>query len=212
MKVFWCSVFCAVALVGCSGPEQTPVDVTGNGKPEPSGRSADEGKREAPAPDSTADQKSALNGGAPSASQWDPPKAKGTSTAPPPQGQGPTPEQLEKASLIAWSKTVEEADEAARKDGGYVVLVFEAPWHTGSKIMKKEVFSDPETAKLLKGAHPVSIDIDDPATKDLQKEHEVTAIPVLFFLEPGKKPFGMIDGYYDIGLFQKQLRKTLKGR
>ncbi|MBS1713840.1 MAG: thioredoxin family protein [Armatimonadetes bacterium] len=213
MKSWLPALLLSVALAGCNGPTDQPtvkVDGSGSGKQASQGPVGD-GSDQTPAPDGSTDRKATGDGKTPSTSS-NPPQDKEPTTPAPSQGQGPTPAQLEKSSLVSWSKTVAEATAEARKDGGYVLLVFEAPWHTGSKIMKKEVFSDAETAKLLQGAHPVSLDVDDPATKELQKEHLVTAIPVMFFVKPGQKPFGMIDGYYDLTLFKKQLRKVLKDK
>ena len=215
MKLWLFAVMCGLLVWGCSGTPDPAVKVSGDPVDGSSGPGS--GKDGVPDPPQTrppvgdpgSEGKSLTLEDPP---QQDPSQGKQDPKDPVSQGQGPDAAELQKASLVAWSKTVDEATAAATKDGGYVLLVFEAPWHTGSKIMKKEVFSDPAMAKLLQGAHPVSIDVDDPATKGLQKEHEVTAIPVLFFVKPGQKPFGMIDGYYDLGLFQKQLRKVLKSR
>ena len=80
----------------------------------------------------------------------------------------------------------------------HTLLFFTGEWCSPCRIMKREVFADKEVAKVINSQFtPVSIDIDDPNTKELVQYYKVNSTPTTLILDSeGKildKAIGKID-------------------
>ena len=114
--------------------------------------------------------------------------------------------------VLKWASSKEDGLIAARKSGGYVVLVFSTAWSAPCQVMKHEVFDNPGIAKNLENAVLVQVNVDEKRGKALMKEYGVPSIPVLVFLKPDSKPFGRIVGYMTLEGFQHDLDRVLRDR
>lgn len=86
---------------------------------------------------------------------------------------------------VAWAEDFATAQERAATSGKPVMLFFTADWCVPCRIMKREIFADPEAMRTINAAVvPVMIDEGDPSTATVFAQYDVGGTPVTIFTTP----------------------------
>jgi protein disulfide-isomerase len=80
---------------------------------------------------------------------------------------------------IAWAESFDAAKKQSTDSGKPMILYFTGKWCVPCRIMKRQVWADPEVASLVNGQFiPVAIDMDDPEDAELLTRYNVRGVPV----------------------------------
>ena len=80
---------------------------------------------------------------------------------------------------IAWSEDYASARREATQTGKPIVLYFTATWCVPCRIMKRQVWADPDVMELVNAEFvPVAIDLGDPQNAEIATSYKIGGTPV----------------------------------
>ncbi len=86
---------------------------------------------------------------------------------------------------VAWADNYASAQQQAASSGKPIILSFTGTWCSPCRIMKRQVWADPEVTTLVNSRFtPVTIDVDDPNQAALMARYCVTGAPVTIVTDP----------------------------
>ncbi|MFY0630929.1 MAG: thioredoxin fold domain-containing protein [Flavobacteriaceae bacterium] len=85
---------------------------------------------------------------------------------------------------IEWTNNVTSAQILAKDSGKNTLIFFTGKWCSPCRIMKREIFAEKETMKIINSqVVPVMIDIDDPNTIEFVKQYKVVSTPTTIIID-----------------------------
>jgi len=112
---------------------------------------------------------------------------------------------------VKWVARFPKAQEVAKTSKKPMMLFFTGAWCVPCKIVKREVFANPEVEKIINSeVVPVSIDIDDPKTVDIVQHYQVGVTPVLIFTNAKGDVLDYTVGKFDKNKFLDMLNHLNK--
>jgi len=109
---------------------------------------------------------------------------------------------------VAWAADLPAAQELAASTDKPVLMFFTATWCVPCRIMKREVFADPDVMTAIHArVVPVMLDEGDPAMKDVFTRYEVRGTPITIFTD---SKGGVLD-YAVGGIGKAQFVEMLEG-
>lgn len=92
------------------------------------------------------------------------------------------------ANSIAWADNYAAAQQQAASSGKPMILYFTGQWCVPCRIMKRQVWADPQvTAAVNAEFIPVMLDVDDPESTTIMDRYQVKGAPVTIVTEPQGK-------------------------
>ena len=83
------------------------------------------------------------------------------------------------ANQIAWANDFAVAQKQSMENGKPIILYFTGEWCVPCRIMKRQVWADPEVmARVNSQFIPVAIDVDDPKNTALLERYNVKGSPI----------------------------------
>lgn len=88
------------------------------------------------------------------------------------------------SSDINWENNISSIEEISNSSNKNTLLFFTAKWCSPCRIMKREIFADDEVEKLVNdNIIPITIDIDNPNTKEVVEKYKVGATPTTIIVD-----------------------------
>jgi protein disulfide-isomerase len=85
---------------------------------------------------------------------------------------------------VVWAADIASAREVALESGKPVMLFFTATWCVPCRIMKREVFADPEVMKAINAqVVPVMVYEDSPGGEEAFNQYNVEGTPITIFID-----------------------------
>ena len=85
---------------------------------------------------------------------------------------------------IKWKDNITSIEKIKNSSDKNVLLFFTGKWCSSCRIMKREVFADEEIEKLVNdNVVPITIDIDNPNTKEIVQYFKVGATPTTIIVD-----------------------------
>lgn len=85
---------------------------------------------------------------------------------------------------VAWAGDLDTARQLAAASDKPVLMFFTADWCVPCRVMKREVFADPDVMTAINASVvPVMLDEDDPATRDVFTRYDVRGTPITVFTD-----------------------------
>lgn len=85
---------------------------------------------------------------------------------------------------IKWTNDITSIQELTNNSDKNTLLFFTGKWCSPCRVMKREVFADPEVEKIVNSrVTPVMIDIDDPSTQEQVKYYKVSSTPTTIIVD-----------------------------
>lgn len=89
------------------------------------------------------------------------------------------------ANDVVWAEDIASAQAVAMESGKPVMLFFTATWCVPCRIMKREVFADPEVMKAINSkVIPVMVYADSPGGEAAFSRYNVQGTPITIFIDP----------------------------
>jgi protein disulfide-isomerase len=109
---------------------------------------------------------------------------------------------------IEWVNDITSVQKLTNDSGKNTLIFFTGKWCVPCRIMKREVFADNEVAKIINSQFiPVTIDIDNPNTKEIVKHYKVGATPTTIIIDSKGKVLDYKVGKIGKKKFLKMLSK-----
>jgi thioredoxin 1 len=89
------------------------------------------------------------------------------------------------SNSIAWAGSYTLAQEQSAESGKPILLFFTGTWCVPCRIMKRNVWADPQVTASVNGAFiPVTIDVDDPESVPILRRYAVVVTPNTIITDP----------------------------
>ena len=96
---------------------------------------------------------------------------------------------------VIWAKDYASAQQQAAKSGKPMILFFTATWCVPCRIMKRNVWADPQVeATVRAGFTAVMIDVDDPHAAETVSRFRIGATPITIITDPQGKVLDRVEG------------------
>lgn len=116
--------------------------------------------------------------------------------------------------LVAWRQDATRAFSDARTQDRLTFLYFTADWCPPCRVMKAEVYSDPQVAALLnEQLVPVKVDMTAPGAAEnaMAMQFGVAYLPTMLMLSPGGQVIDVYSGPPKREAFTQWLNRSLSG-
>jgi len=89
------------------------------------------------------------------------------------------------ANHVTWAKDYASAQQHAVQSGKPTILFFTGKWCVPCRIMKRNVWADPQVEVAVTGGFtPVMIDVDDPNAAETVRRYGAGATPTTIIIDP----------------------------
>lgn len=85
------------------------------------------------------------------------------------------------AAEIVWESSIQRGMEKAKQEKKPILIDLYADWCTYCKVLEKEIFPDPEVAKLLEGF--ITVRLDGEEFPNLRQKYAVEGYPTILFID-----------------------------